>query len=109
MTNNARTAQELADELERKIGEYEVTCCIAGMNERAPMTLEMERNAIKAIVRRLAALASQAEPAPSVKARLTDEQIVAIGRRAVDKCCGAEAQHIYIAREIERILCGVNS
>lgn len=62
MPDNARTAQELADELERKIGEYEVTCCIAGMNERAPMALEMERNAIKALVRRLAALASQAEP-----------------------------------------------
>ena len=69
MDDTARTAQELAAELERKIGEYEVTCCIAGMHERAPMTLEMERSTIKALVRRLAALASQAESAPSVEAQ----------------------------------------
>lgn len=33
---------------------------------------------------------------------LTDEQILMIGRRALDKVSGTEAQHLYIAREVER-------
>ena len=35
---------------------------------------------------------------------LTDEQILMIGRRALGKCTGTDAQHIYIAREVERAL-----
>jgi len=33
---------------------------------------------------------------------VTDEQILLIGRRALDKCHGTDAQHLYIAREVER-------
>nr|WP_297388204.1 hypothetical protein [uncultured Roseateles sp.] len=80
MTDTQRTAQELAAELERKIGEYEVTCCIAGMHERAPMTLEMERSTIKALVRRLAALALQAEPVAC-----TDEQRDSVRRQIMSR------------------------
>lgn len=42
-----------------------------------------------------AALAQRRDP-------LTDERILMIGRRALDKCTGTDAQHIYIARAIER-------
>lgn len=38
------------------------------------------------------------------KASLTVDDILSIGRRAMDKCHGTEAQHIYIAREVERRL-----
>ena len=34
---------------------------------------------------------------------LTDEQILIIGRRALDKCLGTDAQYIYVAREVERV------
>ncbi len=44
-----------------------------------------------------AALAAQRKP-------LTDEEILMIGRRALDKCYGTDAQHVYIAREVERAL-----
>ena len=33
---------------------------------------------------------------------LSDDQVLMIGRRAMDKCLGTEAQHLYIAREVER-------
>lgn len=38
------------------------------------------------------------------KASLTVDDILSIGRRAMDKCHGTESQHIYIAREVERRL-----
>ena len=41
------------------------------------------------------ALAQRREP-------LTDEQILMIGARALDKCFGTESQHVYITREVER-------
>ena len=58
------------------------------------------KNALAQLADRLAAaISAQAQP---VLQPLTDEQIVMIGRRAMDKCTGTEAQHIYIAREVER-------
>lgn len=33
---------------------------------------------------------------------LSDEAAILIGKRALDKCHGTDAQHIYIAREVER-------
>lgn len=46
--------------------------------------------------------AVEAQPAPRVAVALSEEQILMIGRRALDKCLGTDAQHIYIAREVER-------
>jgi hypothetical protein len=56
------------------------------------------REAVDAIDAALAA----PSPAPAPAELLTDERILMIGRRALDKCSGTDAQHIYIGREVER-------
>lgn len=56
--------QRLADAIKRKLGEFEVTVCIAGMHKRTPFTLEAERNDLHKAIDRLAALA---QPAPQVQ------------------------------------------
>lgn len=42
------------------------------------------------------------EPFAPEETVLSDERIAFIGKRALEKCFGTEAQHIYIAREVER-------
>lgn len=49
-----------------------------------------------------AALLRATPAAPVVQQPLTDEQILIIGRRALDKCFGTEAQILYVGREVER-------
>jgi len=52
------------------------------------------------MLRRMAALKEVA--AHDAAQPLTDEQILMIGARALDKCFGTESQHVYITREVER-------
>lgn len=42
------------EEVLRKLGEYEVTCCLAGMHKQAPINQEMDRNELHHMIRSLA-------------------------------------------------------
>lgn len=49
-------ADERAATLKRLLGEFEVTCCIAGFNQAAPSALEMERAKLHEAIDQLAVL-----------------------------------------------------
>jgi hypothetical protein len=49
---------ELAEQIKRLSGVLEVACCIAGIYNRAPSTLEMDRAALHAAIDQLRDLAS---------------------------------------------------